>query len=255
MELELEEGRASGYRSRAQRARVVTEHWALSNAYCPACLNALTATAANTRARDFICARCEHGFELKAKSGLFGGRIVDGAWSAMTGRIIDQTQPHLFLLAYTQALVVRHFEVIPKSFLTLSVIDKRPPLAETARRAGWVGCNIMIGNVPLDGRIAYVRNGAPVAPKEVQKQWRQSKFVETVEPEARGWLLATMNCVRQLGARHFSLHDVYTFETSLQKQFPNNRHIRPKLRQQLQLLRDKGWLEFEGGGRYSLRAP
>ncbi|HDT15115.1 MAG TPA: hypothetical protein ENN55_02790 [Firmicutes bacterium] len=33
---------------------------------------------------------------------------------------------------------------------------------------------------------------------------------------------------------------------------PENRNIKPKIRQQLQFLRDKGYLYFEGKGRYVL---
>ncbi|MBI5242579.1 MAG: hypothetical protein HY922_02705 [Elusimicrobia bacterium] len=34
---------------------------------------------------------------------------------------------------------------------------------------------------------------------------------------------------------------------------PNNRHVRPKIRQQLQVLRDLGFVAFLGRGRYRLK--
>ncbi|RJQ53985.1 MAG: restriction endonuclease, partial [Nitrospiraceae bacterium] len=34
---------------------------------------------------------------------------------------------------------------------------------------------------------------------------------------------------------------------------PDNKHIRPKIRQQLQILRDKGIVEFKGQGRYGVK--
>jgi hypothetical protein len=40
---------------------------------------------------------------------------------------------------------------------------------------------------------------------------------------------------------------------SWQRLYPGNRNVRPKIRQQLQMLRDRGWLEFTGRGRYRLR--
>ena len=36
--------------------------------------------------------------------------------------------------------------------------------------------------------------------------------------------------------------------------YPANHNVRPKIRQQLQVLRDRGWLEFVGRGRYRVRA-
>lgn len=32
--------------------------------------------------------------------------------------------------------------------------------------------------------------------------------------------------------------------------YPGNNNVRPKIRQQLQVLRDRGWLEFNGRGVY-----
>jgi len=37
-----------------------------------------------------------------------------------------------------------------------SAIIKRPPLALTARRAGWVGCNFDLRHIPADARISIV---------------------------------------------------------------------------------------------------
>jgi type II restriction enzyme len=42
-------------------------------------------------------------------------------------------------------------------------------------------------------------------------------------------------------------------ERSLAQLHPANRHVRDKIRQQLQVLRDLGLLEFVGRGKYRLR--
>ena len=44
----------------------------------------------------------------------------------------------------------------------------------------------------------------------------------------------------------------YALEDNLSRLHPANRHVRDKIRQQLQILRDLGLLEFLGGG-YRLR--
>ena len=63
-----------------------------------------------------------------------------------------------------------------------------------------------------------------------------------------------MRCVERIGRAEFTLDDVYSFEPHLSRLYPDNRNVRPKIRQQLQLLRDHGWLIFEGSGRYRRQA-
>ncbi len=59
-------------------------------------------------------------------------------------------------------------------------------------------------------------------------------------------------CVDKLGHKSFSLKEVYAFENFLRKKHPDNRHIKDKIRQQLQLLRDMRYLEFVERGQYRL---
>jgi hypothetical protein len=48
----------------------------------------------------------------------------------------------------------------------------------------------------------------------------------------------------------FSLPEVYAVAEPLRKAFPNNHHVEAKIRQSLQILRDRGEIVFEGAGRY-----
>jgi len=48
-------------------------------------------------------------------------------------------------------------------------------------------------------------------------------------------------------------HDFYAHADSLAKLHPQNAQVRPKIRQQLQVLRDLGLLDFLGSGSYCLR--
>ena len=61
-----------------------------------------------------------------------------------------------------------------------------------------------------------------------------------------------MKCVEDIGLHSFTLDDVYAHEARLQAIYPGNNNVRPKIRQQLQVLRDQGLLEFTGRGRYRL---
>ena len=59
-----------------------------------------------------------------------------------------------------------------------------------------------------------------------------------------------MNCVNDVKSEAFTLKDMYSFTPRLQKLHPDNNNIEAKIRQQLQLLRDKGFLEFVERGVY-----
>ena len=59
-----------------------------------------------------------------------------------------------------------------------------------------------------------------------------------------------LNCVNQIDERDFTLDQMYKFENMLAAKHPDTKHVRDKIRQQLQVLRDKGILEFRGRGNY-----
>ncbi|MBZ5514446.1 MAG: Dam-replacing domain protein [Acidobacteriia bacterium] len=61
-----------------------------------------------------------------------------------------------------------------------------------------------------------------------------------------------LNAVQGIERREFSLPEVYAHEAALARLHPQNRNIRPKIRQQLQILRDLGFVEFLGQGKYRI---
>ncbi len=67
--------------------------------------------------------------------------------------------------------------------------------------------------------------------------------------EKRGWIFDVLNCVNML-PEIFSTDDIYIYEKHLQNLHPNNHNIKPKIRQQLQFLRDAGLIEFLDRGHY-----
>ena len=94
------------------------------------------------------------------------------------------------------------------------------------------------------GRIPLIRHGAPRPQAEVRAAWTATLFLRETRPEARGWLLAVMGAVEAVGRPEFTLDEVYAHEARLAALYPGNRNVRPKIRQQLQVLRDRGWLAF-----------
>lgn len=59
-----------------------------------------------------------------------------------------------------------------------------------------------------------------------------------------------LNCINEIPDKEFKLNDVYRFIEVLKEKHINNNHIEAKIRQQLQLLRDKGYIEFLERGHY-----
>lgn len=256
MELRLPIEAAKGYSSGSQRARVMTERWVQRWGFCPNCGNLLRHFEQNRPVADFYCNTCSEEYELKATGGTFGGRVVDGAYSTMIGRLNANNNPNFLLLKYEPAsLAVRTFLVIPKFFFVPDIIERRKPLGGAARRAGWIGCNILMRGIPDLGKIFFVEEGIPRSKREVLGRWRDIGFVgKTRGLDAKGWLLDVLICVESLRRKEFSLEDVYGFESELKKKHPDNNNIRAKVRQQLQLLRDRKILEFTGRGTYRMKA-
>jgi hypothetical protein len=67
--------------------------------------------------------------------------------------------------------------------------------------------------------------------------------------ESVPWPLAVSFLLRPL-PEEFALSDVYAMAAPLRKAFPNNRHVEAKIRQSLQILRDRGEIVVESPGRY-----
>jgi len=243
------------YKSASQRARVGTEAWGTENFFCPACDSPrLSPAPQGTAAIDYTCPSCESAFQLKSQSKPFGSRIVDAAYSEMRRAILSDRTPNLYVLHYDmERWEVRTLILIPRFAFTLSAIERRKPLSETARRAGWVGCNIVLDNFPGEARIPVVQESAVRPRSAVREAYNRLRPLEKLRVEKRGWTLDVLRVVQSLGADEFTLGDVYAYAEALGKLHPANRNVRPKIRQQLQELREMGLVEFLGGGNYRLR--
>lgn len=241
------------FTSGSQQARVWTEDWVLREMYCPACgTRPLIDYPNNQPVADFFCGNCQEQFELKAKKAkTFGRKFPDGAYGTMMERLASDNVPSLMMLRYdSSAKQVRDLAVIPKPFFTPDIIERRKPLAATARRAGWVGCNILIHKVPSAGRIDLVSNQVVRPIEQVVEAWGRTEFLRHKVGASKGWVLDVLTCVEALGPSEFALEEVYAFENTLSALYPENNNVKPKIRQQLQVLRDAGLVEFLGRGRY-----
>ncbi len=207
---------ATNYKSGAQIARVLTEEWAARELYCPACdSKRLSPSRANTPAIDFECPRCTQLFQLKSLRNWNPRKVVDAGYDAMIRAIRADRVPNLLVLQYSSVWIVRNLILIPRVFFAESAIEKRKPLAVGARRAGWTGCNILLSQIAADGKIAMVCDGSPLSEQRVRKEFSRIRKLAEVPPSVRGWTLDVLRAVRRLGKSHFSLGDVYDFESEL----------------------------------------
>ena len=103
--------------------------------------------------------------------------------------------------------------------------------------------------IPEYGKIYIIQNSIEIDHKSVIDTYHKVERLRTNSLENRGWLMDVLHCVDKLDDV-FTLDEMYSFTDALQKKHPNNNNVQPKIRQQLQLLRDKGFLEFSSRGHY-----
>jgi type II restriction enzyme len=241
------------YKAGSQIARVISEDWCKRELYCAACSSdRLSPSKANTPAIDFVCTECDQCFQLKSFKTWNQKKIPDAAYDSMLRAIRSDRVPNLLVLQYSADWLIKNLLLIPRAFFAETVIEKRPALGPKARRAGWVGCNILLDRIPRDGKIPVVTNGVTVAEDQVRAEFSRIRKLAEVPPSVRGWTLDVLAAVRKLAKSRFTLQELYELEPYLQDIHPRNRNVRPKMRQQLQVLRDLGLIDFTSPGNYAV---
>lgn len=176
--------------------------------------------------------------------------ILGSEYNTTLKSILSNIQPSLILLHYNlDRWSVEDLTLVHRACITSSCVIPRTPLRETAKRAGWQGCLISLKEIPKLGRIGVISQGLVREKQSVLDQWKQTSKLLQADPVSRGWLADILNCVERLYST-FTLENVYSFENELSQKHPNNHNIRAKIRQQLQLLRDMGIIEFIKPGVY-----
>lgn len=252
MNLRFDTSLAEGYKSASQIARVLTEDWLARNMYCPICGEvSIRRAEPNSPVKDYFCESCKAQYELKSKKAegeSFQATVADGVYRTMISRITSLDNPSFFFMHY-DSYEVNNLVIVPKCFFTPSVIEKREALADTARRAGWEGCNILMREIPTTAKIPIIRNRVVLPIHDVVSQYHRIFNLQTKSIESRGWLMDTLHFVERFD-EIFTLNQMYAFVEELKQKHPSNNHIQDKIRQQLQFLRDKGIIEFKGRGIY-----
>jgi type II restriction enzyme len=252
MNLTMASEAAEAYKSGSQRALNVTEPWGAKNLFCPNCPSPkLERLKPNTKAADYKCPNCGFWYQLKGKKTPLGNSISDGAYASMMEAVRNDRTPNFFFMHYQLPhWTVKSLLLVPHFAFPTSAIIKRNPLSPTARRAGHVLCNIALSQIPTEARINIVSAGKIMTAAEVRKNYRRIKPLGELTVAERGWALDVLTAVRSLSKLEFSNQDLYALAPHFEKLHPDNRHIRDKLRQQLQNLRDLGLLEHVSKGHW-----
>ena len=234
----------------------MTEAWVEENVRCPRCWGAaLVHLPQNTPLGDFSCPQCGSQYGLKSKRGRVGRKIVGGSYDKCIERIMSDSNPDWLVMSYdTEKLCVEDLWFVPKHFFVPEIVERRKPLSEHAKRKGWVGCNILFDEIPAQGRIALIRGRTPADQSDAERRVKLAEALYAGNLGARCWIMDVLACVNKIQGGRFTLGEMYAFETELQARHPGNNNVRAKIRQQLQLLRDRGLLEFEGRGVYVKKA-
>ncbi|MDD2565560.1 MAG: DpnI domain-containing protein [Candidatus Gracilibacteria bacterium] len=231
-----------------QIIKAITEHWTANNIFCPICGSSLDKHKIDRPINDLFCIDCNNDFELKASKGKFTKMLPAGNYQKAIDTITNKPM-HLFVLKYSEDYTVTNFLVVPKYFFTSEIVKKRPNALKD--RPNYFMSDINFSNIPESGKIHYISNGTYKTRTEILKEWEKIKFLEKEKASSKGWIFDIMICIEKLNKNEFHLKELNIFIDELSYKHPENNNIEPKIRQQLQLLRNKGYLEFiDGKGNY-----
>ena len=243
---------AQHYKSNSQKIRVLSESWVDNEIFCPNCGCNVDSYENSKPVADFYCPNCSEDYELKSNKDSMGKKIIDGAYKTMIERLQSANNPNFFFLNYdVRNYEVLNFAVIPKHFFVPEIIIKRNQGIKN--RPNYIMCSIDLMGIPKSGKIFYIRNKKIESKEKVLESWNKTLFLrKSKKVELKGWILDIMKCIDKLEKNEFTLDEMYSFEKLLSQKYADNKHIKDKIRQQLQFLRDKDYLKFIGKGKYKL---
>ncbi|QFR50217.1 restriction endonuclease [Sulfurimonas lithotrophica] len=254
MNLNLYSALSDGYKNNSQKIRVLTENWVNENIYCPKCGDNVSEYKNNKPVADFFCLKCSEDYELKSKKGNSLGKIVaDGAYDTMIERITSDSSPNFFFLNYEKDThKIINFVATPGYMFVPEMIIKRKK--GIPNRPNYFMCNIDISSIPNSGKISYIENGEIQSKDKVLEEWNKTNFLrQSSDIQSKSWIIDIIMCIEKINENSFTLNDMYKFEKYLKIRHPKNNNIQAKIRQQLQLLRDRDYLEFVSRGKYRLK--
>ena len=108
----------------------------------------------------------------------------------------------------------------------------------------------MYSDIPERGKIAVIKSHTELNRDIVTKSYARSTRLTIENMNLRGWVMDILRCIDRIASEVFSLEYIYSFVHELSAKHPDNHNVEAKIRQQLQLLRNKGFIDFLGRGMY-----
>jgi len=238
-------------KSASQKVRLISEDCFGRFGYCLRCSsNRLAPTRANTVCQDFACPLCGQPYELKSASRAHTRSVQDGGYESMMECIRSGNAPALMLLHYSPDWYVRGLIAIHPAFLTpTGVVKRNKPLLRP--EPYWM-CSLNLSFIPSDGKIVLVSDGKALPRVDVRLKYLESVQIGKLPLKERGWASLVLAAVRRIGKQHITNADLYAQEKILHAAYPNNRHVRPKIRQQMQELERLGYVHRTSRGEYQV---
>jgi type II restriction enzyme len=238
-------------------ARGVVETWGEHNLYCPNCASPkLAQPASDTSDDDLACPDCRLAFQLKGQKTRLGATIADGSYETMLHTVSSDNVPGYYFMHYDVATwTVRDVLLVPGFAIPPSAVEKKK---------GSKSCSLVLNRIPLDARIPIVTTikASRVGDtecimisrmEEVRAKFRRVKPLADIPAKQRALALDILSVIRRLKKTDFTSADLQPFERELKKLHPGNRQMRDKIRQQLQVLRDMGFLAQPERGVWHLK--
>ncbi len=171
---------------------------------------------------------------------VFGGSIVK-----------NNSQLFLFLTTSKEYPVQKFFDFFPSHFFSTRFLLLRvnPFSSECPTKQVGLVAILTYAKYPNRGKVFLVKDQQVIPRENVTQHFQKTLFLRKQSMASRGWTLDIWQCIDRLDDS-FSLNQVYAFADELQLKHPENNHVKDKVRQQLQVLRDKGIIEFVSRGHY-----
>lgn len=244
MDFVMDTNISGNYKSKSQKARIITEAWISNNFKCPFCNSKLTQYTANSKCADYYCKKCNEDFELKTINGKFPKDKMNGAsYKATVNKIRSNRSSHWILLEHSD-FVINGLTFIPKYFFYDEMVEPRKRLSESAKRHGWQGCRISLRMIPSFGKISYIKNSKQVDKKIIDYKLGKVSTFKKSDLKNKNWKLEILSIVDSIPETVFSINDLYELMPMFEKKYPSNHNIDAKIRGILQQLRDEGYIKF-----------
>ena len=109
---------------------------------------------------------------------------------------------------------------------------------------------LLLDRIPQDGKIPVVSNGLTVAKRQVRNEFSRVRKLAEVPPPVGLDIRRAQHHPEVRNSPILRFRISINLRTYLQRIHPRNQNVRPKIRQQLQVLRDLGLVGFTSPGIY-----